>query len=496
MNIENDVRYHASSSRTDLDSRALAAELAAIVGQGRVHHGSEARRRYTGDMSWLTYVHSEFGRPLSCQDVLVSPRSTEQVAGVLKLASRIGVPVTPAGGASGVQGAANATRGGILLSLLDMKEVRRLDRTSLTCTVESGMIVKPFEDGLNREGLSFTHYPASAEWASIGGCVAARGSGVLSTKYGTIQDHILSLEVVLPGGDVVDLPVVPRHAVGPDLTQLFAGSEGTLGVITAVTVRLRRVPLRRAFCAFRFETLTQGIESGRQIMTSGLRPAVMRLYDKEAAVHSLERAVRAGLVGETMLIMVDGDHPNLVDAEMSACRAICAAQGGLELNPGIGEAWWSNRYSFYHPPHAPQLPQIWGTMDAVADFTHIEAVYRSVTGAMRAAIDPAWGMTLKTHLSHWYEWGSMIYPRFVIPKGPADLDEAVALHDSVVRAATLAAIESGGVMNDHHGVGMRLAPYLERQLGQNGLAVLRKLKDALDPGHILCPGKLALDGGS
>ena len=488
--------YRTSSSRSDFETRALAAELAAIVGPDRVLHGPEARRRHPGDMSWLTYVHSEFGKPLNCQDVVVSPHSTVQVAAILSLASRLGVPVTPAGGASGVQGAANATRGGILLSLLDMKQVRHLDCTSLTCTVEPGLIVKVFEDSLNREGLSFTHYPASAEWASIGGSVAARGSGVLSTKYGTIQDHLLSAEVVLPGGDIVQLPTVPRHGVGPELTQLFAGSEGTLGVITAVTVRLRRLPTRRSFNAFRFETLAQGVEAGRQIMTSGLRPAVMRLYDKEAAVHSLERAVRAGLDGETMVTMIDGDHPELVDAEASICRSICVAHGGRELGPGVGESWWRNRYVFYHPPHAPRLPQIWGTMDAVADFTHIEAVYRAVTRAMREAIDPSWGLTLKTHLSHWYEWGSMIYPRFVIPNGPADLDEALALHDSVVRAATLAAIEAGGVMNDHHGVGMRLAPYLERQLGHNGIALLRKIKDAFDPAHILCPGKLAMDGSS
>ena len=486
------ARYPVTGSRSEFESRALAAELGAIVGADRVLVGPEARRRHAGDMSWLTYIHAHHGQPLARHDVVATPVSTREVAAIMQLASRLGVPVTPVGGASGVQGAANATCGGILLDLSAMNKVRRLDRKSLTCVVEPGMNVKAFEEQLNAQGLSFTHYPASAEWASIGGCVGARGSGVLSTKYGTIQDHVLSAELVLPGGGVVQLPAVPRHGVGPELTQLFVGSEGTLGVITAVTVRLRHLPARREFAAFRFESLAQGIEAGRRIMTTGARPAVMRLYDRDAAVHSLDRAVQAGLDNVTMVLMLDGDHAALVEAEAGVCRDLCLEQGGRDIGAQVGQRWWDQRYVFYHPPHAPQLPQIWCTMDAVADFAHIEGVYDAVTNAMREAVDPVWGLTLKTHLSHWYDWGSMIYPRFGIPKGPDDLDQALELHDAIVRAATLAALEAGGVMNDHHGVGLRLAPYMEQQFGAEGLALLRSIKRAIDPGRILCPGKLGV----
>ncbi|MFO1301336.1 MAG: FAD-binding oxidoreductase [Burkholderiaceae bacterium] len=492
MNAPVSMPYPAASSRTDLDTRALAGELSQIVGRERVHAGVAARRRHPGDMSWLTYVHAHFGRSLACQDVAVAATSTRDVSEIMRLASRLGVPVTPVGGASGVQGAANANCGGILLDLRAMKQVRHLDRTSLTCTVEAGMIVRDFEDWLNAQGLSFTHYPASAEWASIGGSVAARGSGVLSTKYGTIQDHLLSAEFVLPQGDVVQLPPIPRHGVGPDLTQLLSGSEGTLGVLTAVTVRLRLLPAHRRFAAFRFDNLGRGIEAGRRIMTEGLRPAVMRLYDAHAAVKSLERAVHAGLDGETMLIMVDGHHERLVADEAALCSEICLELGARSLGAEVGGAWWKNRYAFYHPPHAPQLPQIWMTLDAAADYAHIQAVYDAVTGAIHGAADPRWGLTLKTHLSHWYEWGSMIYPRVVIPEGPDNLDEALALHDSIVRAATLAALEAGGVINDHHGVGLRLAPYLEQQFGTTGMSMLRQIKAAIDPGQVLSPGKLGL----
>lgn len=472
-----------------------AAALQKIVGAEQVLSGDAARSRYPGDMSWLTAVHARYGQPLNRPDIAVAVRSTAEVAAVMKLAAERAIPVTPVAGASGVQGAANANGGGILLDLAPLNRVRDIDEASLTCTVEAGKNVKEFERELNERGLSFTHYPASAEWASVGGSVAARGSGVLSTKYGNIQDHVLSLEVVLPDGAVVELPSVPRHGVGPEMTQLFVGAEGTLGVITAVRVKLRRLPLRRRFSAFAFASLAEGIAAGRDIMTTGLKPAVMRLYDRAAAMQSLEKAVSAGLDGVTMVLMVDGEHERLIDVEGTLCDEICLRHGGRALDAGIGERWWQQRYSFYHPPHAPTLPQIWCTTDAVADFAHIQALYDEVTQSLQAAIDPKWGMTLKTHLSHWFDWGAMIYPRFIVPRGPDSLDEALALHDALITAASDAALRAGGVINDHHGVGMRLAPHLQSQFGDSGMALMRAIKTGIDPQHLLCPGKLDLGGG-
>ena len=196
--------------------------------------------------------------------------------------------MTPFGGGSGVQGAANADRGGIVLSLKRLDRVRSVDRNSMTAVVEAGHVIQNLEEAFNADGLSFTHYPASAEWATLGGCIGARGSGVLSTKYGKIEEHILSLEVVLPTGEIVHTPAVPRHAAGPELTQLFVGSEGALGVVTAATISLRRVPAKRIFRCLLFDDLDAGIAAGRDIMVDGLRPPVMRLYDAEAATGSLE----------------------------------------------------------------------------------------------------------------------------------------------------------------------------------------------------------------
>lgn len=483
-----------NSSLSDKQVSSLCNELGKIVGAKNVLARSpETWAKYKGDESWLTYIHAKHGKPLNRPDAVVTVRSTEETAKVIKLGNKLGVPVTPIGGASGVQGAANANRGGIQVNLREMKKVRHLDKKSLTCTVEPGYIVKTFEEDLNKKGLTFTHYPASAEWASVGGSIAARGSGVLSTKYGNIQDHVLSCEVVLPNGDILQLPSVPKHGVGPELTQLFVGSEGTLGIITASTVKLRNVPVKREFRVYSFKTVEAGVEAGRQIMVSGIRPAVMRFYDKDAATKSLDKAVQAGLNGPTMVMMFDGDHAEMIDVEANTAAALCEKNGGTKLANDIGDRWWGHRYTFYHPPYAPTLPQMWCTMDVVSDFEHAMPMYNKVTKAMKASTDPKWGFHLKTHFSHWYDWGTMIYPRWGIPVGPDSLKESLKLHDAIIRAATEAALDAGAVINDHHGVGMRLQPYLNAQFGDTGMKLLRNIKKAMDPKNVLCPGKLALE---
>ena len=477
---------------TESQAGALVAALGKIVGAENVMDRPTGRKKIIGDQSWLTHIHAHYGKQLSRQDAVATVRTTEQVAAIVKLANEMKIPITPFGGGSGVQGAANADKGGILLNLREMNKIRNLDEKSLTCTVEPGYIVKDFENFLNTKGYTFTHYPASAEWATVGGCVAARGSGVLSTKYGNIQDHVLSCEVVLPTGEVLQTPTVPKHGVGPELTQLLMGSEGVLGVITAVTVKLRNLPAKRVFSTYTFDNLASGIEAGRRIMVTGLRPPVLRLYDKGAATHSLERAVQCGINQATMVMMFDGDYALIAEAEAQAAGKICRELGGKDIGSKPGEIWWEKRYVFYHPPYAPELPQIWCTMDAVADFAHIENVYYKVTEAMQNALDPKWNLSLVTHFSHWYDWGSMIYPRFKVPKGPDDLDQALALHDKIIHDATMAALGAGAVMNDHHGVGMRLAPYMKDQFGPAGMQMMSRIKKAIDPNNILCPGKLGL----
>jgi alkyldihydroxyacetonephosphate synthase len=463
-------------------SGSFIEELRASV--GAVATDPSELARCARDWSWASmFAARDGGGPMP--DAVVRAAGDADVAATLRIATAHGVPVVPRGGGSGVMGAAVPYHGGVVLDVDGMRRMIDLDEQSLTATVEAGMNGREFEALLNERGLSFPHYPASAEWASVGGYVAARGSGVLSSRYGKIEDLVVALRVVTPGGDVIDTVPVPRHAVGPDLTQLFVGSEGTLGVITRVTVKLVRLPSQRRFAAVAMPSLEGGLEALREVMQSGVRPAVIRFYDAEAAAGSLSTVVDTPLEGPTALLMFEGER-EVADAEAEVSLRRLAAHGATLLDAGLTQTWWERRYDFYHPPHYPTLPAMWGTIDAVAPYGRILDVYH----AIRAALAPfeADGLRLRTHFSHWYDWGTMVYPRFVIPDVSGHPDPR-ALYKDIWRTGIEAILGAGGVINDHHGVGATLAPYLERQWG-SAYATLLSVKRALDPANVMNPGKL------
>ena len=176
-------------------------------------------------------------------------------------------------------------------------------------------------------------------------------------------------------------------------------------------------------------------------------------------------------------------------AELEERRTLAiAAEAGAEvLDPALGQRWWDRRYDFYHPPHNPELPSIWGTLDVVATYARIEAVYEALRTAVREPYRDT-GLQLRMHFSHWYAWGTMIYGRFVVPDGGPD---ALALHDRIWEDGMTAALDAGAVMNDHHGVGIKLGPYMRRQHGASFEAI-RAIKAALDPHDVMNPGKLGL----
>ncbi len=444
----------------------------------------EELARCSKDWSWPARFAQAEGRA-TLPDVVVRATSDEDVARTIRLAAEHGVPVIPRGGGSGVMGACVPVHGGVVIDVSRMDRVIEIDDLSMTATVEAGHNGRAFEALLNERGLSFPHYAASAEWASVGGYVAARGSGVLSSRYGKIEDLVTALRVVTPTGEIIDTVPVPRHAAGPELTQLFVGSEGTLGIITRVTVKLIPLPAHRRFEAVSIPDLDDAIEAFRLTMQRGIRPSVIRLYDPEATSGSLSTVVGRPLTDPTALLMFEGER-GVADAEAEATLALLYERGATRLDPQLCETWWTRRYDFYHPPHYPTLPAMWATIDAVAPYSSIRAVYDGI----RAALEPFGdtGLRVRTHFSHWYDWGTMVYPRFVIPDISGHPDP-IGLYKEIWRAGVEAIFEAGGVMNDHHGVGTTLAPYVERQWGP-AFGVLGQVKRALDPAGIMNPGKL------
>lgn len=473
-------------SSTLSSSAELEHELRLAAPASAVSTEPEELDRYTADTFWRALYAQREGRPLGRPDAVLVPSTEQDVAAVVSLAHRTRTPVVPWGAGSGTQGAAIPSVGGIALDLRGLREILDIDEQSLTATVQAGINGRVFENALNERGLMFGHYPASVDLATVGGYIAARGSGVLSTRYGKIEDLLLSLRVVTPTGELIDTLPVPRHAAGPELTQLYIGSEGTLGVITRATVELVRLPPRRHFEAVLFPSVKAGIDAIRESLHRGNRPSVVRMYDRVATRSVLDPVVGAGVEGVCALLVFEG-QPDPVELEVDDTLRLAREQGGELLDPSLSETWWEHRYDFYEPPHHPELPAIWGTIDVVASYRNIEAVYESLQRNVAQEYESE-GLELRMHFSHWYAWGTMIYARFLIP-GAADREDAVALHDGIWRAGVEGVMAAGGVINDHHGVGLKLAPYMRPQWGA-AFDQLARIKRALDPNNIMNPGKL------
>src|SRR5690349_23215965 len=324
----------------------VAAALSAALGEDAVHTDPSRLNAYTADTYWPAIAAVAAGEPLGRPDVVVVPRDDEGVVAALRIATEHRLPVVPWGGGSGTQGGAVPIRGGIVVDLRGLDRIVEIDERSLTVTAEAGVNGKVLERALNERGLMLPHYPASAEWATVGGYVAARGSGVLSTRYGKIEDLLLSLRMALAGGELIDTVSVPRHAVGPELTQLFVGSEGTLGIITRATLEIVPLPPERRFFTLQFPNVDAGIQAFRSTLAAGYRPSVIRMYDDEATARTFAPVVGEALDGVCAVVCCEGEA---AAAALEGSRTVELARGvgARELDPALAERWWNRRYEFY-----------------------------------------------------------------------------------------------------------------------------------------------------
>ena len=466
-------------------------ELADVVGYEDVIVEETERTPYGLDYYLVPQIWLDRGLKPNLPDCVVFPESAVEVSKILRIATRHKIPVIPFGGGTGSQGGVVPLYGGILLDLKKMNRIIKVDLESLTVTVEPGVNGQILEWELNKKGLTLAHYPASVYGATAGGYVAARGSGTLSTKYGKAEDMVLSMEVVLPSGEIIRTLPVPNHACGPGLLQLFVGSEGTLGIITEVTFRLDPMPAERRWRAYLFKDLKKGLEAGRRIMTKRLRPCVMRLYNESSTQRVIKRVLGLDVEGSYMVIGSDGDR-DAVDLEMSAMNEICAQLEGQDLGPELGEHWWKHRYDFYFPPlNELMLPRMYGTIETTSTYDKIYDIYLAKRNAIEEGFKE-WGASYIAHFSHWFPWGVMVYDRFIINKPPQDPHEALQLHTDIWAKAARTSISNGGILNDHHGIGFKLGWLMPEQYGP-AWNVLQGIKDTLDPLGIMNPGKLGFN---
>ncbi|ALX47569.1 FAD-binding oxidoreductase [Lentibacillus amyloliquefaciens] len=462
------------------------SELENVVGQDNVVTTSETRKELSVDYTWLTHMWREREQEMPLPYFVVRPLTTEETSKVVRICNTYKVPVVARGGGSGSAGGASTLLGGIVLDLTRMDKIIEIDEKSLVLTAEAGIYGGVLEEELNKKGYMLAHYPSSVDIATLGGYLAARGSGVMSTKYGKAEDMVLSLEIVLPDGTIINTLPVPNHAAGPGLLDLFVGSEGTLGVITKVSIRIDPLPEARVFRAFKFPTIHDGIEAGRQIMTSRLKPAVIRLYDPGSTEKSLN-TTGVKLEGNYMVMMFDGIK-EIADIEVEKAAEICVSKNGEDLGEELGQHWWDTRYVAYKPPVHPAFPLLYGTPETVTTYDKIEKIYDEKKKLVETEYKQ-WDAKYTAHFSHWYPWGTMIYDRFYIETPPEDPEEAFRLHNELMAKCTKINLDNGAILNEHHGIGFKLGGFMQDQY-EESFQVMLGIKQLIDKKGIMNPGKL------
>ncbi|HEY1958844.1 MAG TPA: FAD-binding oxidoreductase [Polyangiaceae bacterium] len=446
------------------------------------------------------------------------PRSARDVVELVRFAIDEGVTLVPFGAGSGVCAGVLPTGHTIVVDLKRMSAIREIDRRARTVVVEAGAMGVPFEEALGREGLTLGHFPSSILCSTVGGWIAARSAGQASGLYGKIEDMVVALECVTGRGELVRLVHRPN---GPSLVPLVVGSEGTLAIVTAAKLRLHREPTVRGFAAWSMPSMQRGWESMRELFQSGLRPAVLRLYDPfdaalarsgrvrrkksggapgggTAALRSLlarpslmnelleTRAASAVLGGALLVAIFDGQDEN-VQGEVARARAIVERAGAKWEGETPARKWLLHRYSVSYrqsPLFARGL--FVDTMEVAAPWSRLGALYDGVREAIGARA------FVMAHMSHAYPDGCCIYFSFAGSAGPGDgtWDERCdERYDAIWRDALGAAVKAGGTIAHHHGVGRSKAPRLGDELGR-GLDAQRAIKRAFDPFGVLNPGAL------
>lgn len=465
----------------------IVHELKDIVGDENVSVSLSDKVAYSVDYYWISTLWHDRGNKRIEPDFIIFPKNAEEISKIMVIANEYKIPVTAWGGGGGSQGGALPVCKGIVIDMKRLNKIIDIDLESMTVEVGTGMIVEHLEWELAKSGVSTMHFPASIYCSTVGGFIAHRGTGVLSTKYGKMEDMVISMEVVLPSGEIIKTLSVPKTASGIDLNWFFIGSEGVLGIITKVRLIIHKLPEIRKFQAFLFKDLESGLETGRRLMHEGLAPCTIRLYDEAETKSLIKRVLGIDKEGIYLVYAFDGKE-KIVDLQHQYAKKIALELNGEDLGTEMGEEWWLHRYKFFFPPYVFSLPQAFGTCDTVATYKDILKIYNDMKKTVETNYPQA---RFIGHFSHWFMWGCMLYARFIIDNPPEDPAEALHLYNKIWDDVLRSALSNNGVLNEHHGIGLKMGRLMKEQY-KNSFELLKNLKKQLDPNNIMNPGKMGL----
>ncbi|MBY5922274.1 FAD-binding oxidoreductase [Ferrimonas balearica] len=463
----------------------------------------ELRLRHSRGQSlpdWLALKSGQLGH---YPDAIAQPSNDDELRALLDQAHRDNLVVIPYGGGTSVAGHINvpqSERPVVTLSLARMNRLLHLDPISQLATFGAGIAGPDLEAALNAQGFTLGHFPQSFELSTLGGWVASRSSGQQSLTYGRIEQlfaggvlHTLTERWVLP--------TVPASAAGPDWRETILGSEGRLGVLSQVTVRIRPLPETERFCTSVFRNYDDALKGLRTLIQSGLPAGMLRLSHPEETRTQLALALSPDKKRwlDRYLALRDANEPAMLvwegGAQFRAIRRHLNQYGAVMHSQTLGQHWHRKRF------HAPYLREaLWqagycvDTLETATDWSNIETLRRAIEQSLNNALaSEDQPVLVFTHISHVYRQGASLYTTYLFPNGD-NFEHSLLRWRRLKHAASAIIVEHGGTISHQHGVGRDHAPYLDTEKGPVAQAALRNLLTHFDPRAQLNPGALLEEG--
>ncbi|MBU8893294.1 MAG: FAD-binding oxidoreductase [Bacteroidales bacterium] len=479
--------------------KAILNQFTEIVGTENIETDDFSRAVHSYGKYYADLLKLRKGDVPTPPDAVIYPRSENDIIKVLEICNKKRIAITPFGGQSSVTRGVETPKGGISLDLTKhLNKVLEVNEVNSTSTVQAGMFGPAFEDYLNNFGAKYScgHFPQSFEYSTVGGWVAAKGAGQASTGYGKIEHMVLSMKVVTPSG-IIDTKTYPASAQGWDLHQTFIGSEGTLGIITEVTMKIRKYrPENTSHASFIFKNFDSAVKAMRTVMQSGIGvPHLFRISDPEETEIAFKTKNFEGTFADKflnvmgyksterclMFVAVEGSK-SYTNQVLSSIKKITKKNKAFSLGASPTKRWLEQRYSSaYLRDPLMDLGIMTDTLETAVVWDKLIPIWTAV----REYLKTREKTVVMVHISHVYENGANLYFTFLSPMKKGDeLNEYTEYHKGIVDTIQ----KNNGSLSHHHGVGRTLAPWMENELGKESLNLMQAIKDHLDPNGIMNPG--------
>jgi len=452
---------------------SIFSKLQRIVGKANCTRKKEELVCYAYDATTRTYL----------PDAVLFPKNAAEISAILSLASEEGFFVIPRGAGSGMTGGSLAVNGGVIVVMTRLNRILKIDKDNLVAHVEPGVVTGRFHKAVEKEGLFYPPDPSSSDFSTLGGNLAECAGGPRAVKYGVTRDYVLGLEAVLPTGEIISTGVqTAKGVVGYDLTRLMVGSEGTLGVITRITLRLLPLPEAvRAMTAI-FDKIETAAETVSEIIRSGIIPRTIEYMDN-ASLRCVENHLKAGLPveAEALLLIEEDGRAGEVDLLIERIKKLCLSQGAKQVaiaktKADIKKLWKARKAIspalFQYGPHKINE-------DIVVPRSRIPEMVRKINALREQS-----GLTMVS-FGHAGD-GNIHFNIMLDKKNAADLKKA----DNAIEALFNYTLELGGTISGEHGVGITKAPYMAKEIGDVEMNLMKKIKKLFDPNGVLNPGKI------